>query len=121
VKLEFQSELWVFRTALLCPLVVYASLFILAFTTSAQIPQQAILPLHLLALISFLYLQIFVSKNLVSAETGKSASFSAYLGTSLLIWFWPIGVWFVQPRINRLFAHGPTASPLRPGSALGTS
>jgi uncharacterized RDD family membrane protein YckC len=51
----------------------------------------------------------FVSKNLVLAETSKSASFYDYARPFFLIWFFPVGVWFIQPRINRL--HGqPTPS-----------
>ncbi len=53
----------------------------------------------------------FVSKNLVLAETSKSASFYDYAGPFFLIWFFPVGVWFIQPRINRLYgqpAHSVT-------------
>jgi hypothetical protein len=39
----------------------------------------------------------FVSKNLVVAETGKPASFHDYAGPFFLIWFFPIGIWFIQP------------------------
>jgi hypothetical protein len=29
-----------------------------------------------------------------------------------LIWFFPIGVWIIQPRINRLYAVKKNADPL---------
>jgi uncharacterized RDD family membrane protein YckC len=54
-----------------------------------------------------LYLLYFVSKNLVLAETRKPASFPDYAGPFFLIWFFPIGIWFTQPRINRLYERPP--------------
>jgi len=45
----------------------------------------------------------FVSKSLVLAETGRPAVFYDYAGPFFLVWFFPIGVWIVQPRINRLY------------------
>ena len=45
----------------------------------------------------------FVSKSLVLAETGRPALFYDYAGPFFLVWFFPIGVWIVQPRINRLY------------------
>jgi hypothetical protein len=65
---------------------------------------EMILPFHLLAMVCLLYQPKFVSKSLVMAETGKSKAFRDYAGLFLLIWFFPIGVWFIQPRINQLYA-----------------
>lgn len=42
------------------------------------------------------------SKILKSAETRKSIRFSEHLGEFFLIWFFPIGIWNIQPRINRV-------------------
>jgi uncharacterized RDD family membrane protein YckC len=57
-----------------------------------------------------------VSKNLVLAETSKPASFYDYAGPFFLIWFFPIGVWFTQPRINRLYEQpAPPPMVLGPG------
>jgi len=47
----------------------------------------------------------FVSKSLVMAETGERASFFNCLGPFLLLWFAIIGVWFIQPRVNRLYTE----------------
>ena len=51
----------------------------------------------------------FVSKSLLIAETGKSATFSEYAGEFFLLWFYPIGVWLIQPRINRLYVKTQSA------------
>jgi len=59
---------------------------------------------------SLLYNVYFVSKTLVQAETGKPASFYDYAGPFFLLWFFPVGVWFTQPRINRLYEQHTSAS-----------
>jgi hypothetical protein len=65
----------------------------------------ATVPLSLLAVFCMFYNLYFVAKNLVIAETGRSASFSNYAGPFFLLWFFLIGVWFIQPRINRRYAE----------------
>jgi len=79
-------------------LTLHAVLFLLIF------------PLHLLAMFCLFYLLYFVSKSLVLAETCKPASFNEYAGLFFLIWVFPIGVWFIQPRINRQYAESLCAS-----------
>lgn len=53
-------------------------------------------------LISIYFAYIF-SKLLTMVETRRDVSFGDHAGTFLLIIFFPIGVWFVQPRINKVF------------------
>ncbi len=50
----------------------------------------------------FLIVIIIASKTLVSAETGSNANLGSFLPTALLLFFFPIGLWFIQPRIQRL-------------------
>lgn len=63
-----------------------------------------ILPFHFLAMFCMFYILYFLSKSLVMVETGKRATFYEYAGPFFLFWFFPIGVWFTQPRINQLYA-----------------
>lgn len=96
-----------FRFALIYP-IVYVFIFA-SFIQNPVLSRVAIiLPLHLFAMACVFYSLYFVSKSFVLAETGKSASFYDYAGPFFLIWFFPIGIWVVQPRINRLYATGPT-------------
>ena len=44
----------------------------------------------------------FPAVALVSIETGSEPEFSQYAGTMLQLFFWPIGIWFIQPRLNRI-------------------
>jgi hypothetical protein len=61
---------------------------------------------HLSAIACIFYNFYFISKTLKSVEMGKEAEFGDYALELLLIWFFSlIGVWFIQPSINKLFAE----------------
>jgi hypothetical protein len=67
---------------------------------------------HLMAMFCMLHNQYFVSNSLVVAETGKpTTSFFDYAGPFFLLWFFPVGIWFIQPRINRLYADRKNMEP----------
>src|SRR5437899_1835874 len=89
--------------------LVYPALYIIVFiallqnfTTNPAL-LAIIIPLHFFAMFCIFYGLYFVSKSLVLAETSRPASFYDYAGPFFLIWFFPIGVWFAQPTINRLY------------------
>jgi len=98
---SLQLPMGLFRLA-----VIYPSAYLVAlFVTLCLVPAvpAAIAPFHLLATVCMFYDLYFVSKTLVMAETGRPASFYGFSGPFFLLWFVPIGVWVIQPRINRLF------------------
>lgn len=90
-----------FRLSLIYP-AIYVTYFFSVFSASRP-PSALIVPFHLLAMFCMFYNLYFVSKSLVIAETGRAASFYDYSGPFFLTWFFPIGIWAIQPRINRLF------------------
>lgn len=51
------------------------------------------------ALFQFIF---YPSRAFRTAELKKEVSFGQYFGSFLLIFFWPIGIWWIQPRINRI-------------------
>ena len=89
-----------FRFALLYPAAYIFVFFALFNTTKSALPA-LIFPLHLFAMYCLFYALYFVSKSLALAESAKPVYFYDYAGTLLLLWFFLIGVWFIQPRINR--------------------
>ena len=93
--------------------VIFTSIYVLGFIALFQsvspIAVAVIIPRLLLAAFCMFYNFYFVSKSLVSAETGKNATFNEYAGMFFLLWFYPIGIWFIQPRINRLYAKTQSA------------
>lgn len=52
---------------------------------------------------TYLYMVWYISKSLKTVELGKEAQFSEYISTLFLLWFVPLGIWFIQPRINKIF------------------
>jgi hypothetical protein len=63
----------------------------------------AFIPMHFLMMFCAFHILYFVSKSLLIVETGSPVSFYDYAGAFFLIGFFPVGVWTIQPRINRLY------------------
>jgi hypothetical protein len=92
-------------TLFLLALEVAAFYFIL-FSISIPDPRmlQKIGPLALIGTVCLFYSVRFVARGLVLAETGKDVTFAGYATTFFLLVFFPLGIWVIQPRINRLYA-----------------
>jgi hypothetical protein len=65
----------------------------------------SIIVLHLLSIACILLGVRFAAKTLKSIELGRLAKFGDYAGEFFMIWFSPIGIWILQPRLNRLTSH----------------
>jgi len=61
-----------------------------------------LVPFHLFAMFCIFYSMYFAAKSIRSLELRRDATFSDSLGVFFGLWFFPIGVWFVQPKINRI-------------------
>lgn len=61
-----------------------------------------ILPLHLFSMFCMFYCLYFVSKTFKTVELQRETTFSDFAGEFFLIWFYPIGIWIVQPKINKM-------------------
>lgn len=59
----------------------------------------------LLVMICLFYILSFVARSLTAVERQKQVTFYEYAGAFFLVWFYPIGIWFIQPKINALFAN----------------
>jgi len=60
------------------------------------------IPLHLFSMFCIFYTIYFVAKTIKTVELQREVSFSDFVGEFFLIWFYPIGIWILQPKINRL-------------------
>jgi hypothetical protein len=58
--------------------------------------------LHLFSMVCIFLGLRFAAKTMKSVELGRMAKFGDYAGEFFLIWFSPIGVWILQPRLNKL-------------------
>lgn len=89
-------------------LLIYALLYMGYFGIvfgSLTMPQVYIFIPHLLAMAAIFYSLGFTAKQLTKLEQGKNVSFFSYSGPFFLFWFFPLGVWFVQPKVNELLGN----------------
>jgi hypothetical protein len=61
-----------------------------------------VIPMHLFSMFCIFYLLYFVSKTIKTTELKRTVTFSDFIGEFFMIWFFPIGIWFIQPRINKI-------------------
>ena len=59
--------------------------------------------LPLLTFIGLIYTLRTVSKSIKSLEKGEKASFKDYILDAILLFAMPIGLWFIQPRLNKIY------------------
>lgn len=59
------------------------------------------IPVHVLALFASFYLLYFAAKSLIEIEKANRTAGSDFFSTFIAFWIFPIGVFFVQPRINK--------------------
>lgn len=66
------------------------------------------LPMHLYCFFSFFYAIRFTSKAIASIENNKNVDI-AYYGTYMAgLFFFPIGIWWIQPKINKILRTSVT-------------
>lgn len=61
-----------------------------------------IVPIHLFSMFCIFHTLYFVAKTFKTVELQREVSFSDFAGEFFMIWFYPIGVWIVQPKINKM-------------------
>jgi len=61
--------------------------------------------LFLFALFCMFYCLNFTAKSLRAVELQRPVVFGDYIIEFIFIWFYPLGVWIIQPRINEIFAE----------------
>ncbi|HEY4323054.1 MAG TPA: hypothetical protein VGN20_03685 [Mucilaginibacter sp.] len=64
-----------------------------------------IVPIHLFSMFCIFYCLYFVAKTFKTVELQKEVSFSDFIGEFFLFWFQPVGVWILQPKINKMIAE----------------
>lgn len=59
-------------------------------------------PFHLFAIFCSFYCYYFVARVIKTNELDRPATASDYIGEIVMIWFFFIGIWFLQPKINKM-------------------
>jgi hypothetical protein len=93
-----------FRVAIICPLLFALGAFAFMINPKPYLPP-LIVTLSLFVLVCLIYDFDFVTRNLILAETGQPRMPGEGAVTFLQVFFLPVGVWFIQPRINRLYSE----------------
>jgi hypothetical protein len=96
---QLKMKFGFFKFALLYP-ALYIFVFLAAFQSLNPLWFAVIFPLHLIAIYCMFYCLYFVSKSLALVEMNRPVSFSDYAASFFLLWFYPIGIWIIQPKIN---------------------
>ena len=88
--------------------VIYAATYYVAFTFLADPTQPTtlllLMPFHFAAVVAILYSMVFVARQLATLRVGYKAHVLEGLPEFLSIWFFPVGIWFVQPLVNERLA-----------------
>lgn len=82
-------------------IIIYSDGSGMIFTGFAAIPMFYVL-------YAVIYVFLFPARVLKSVEIRNKASFSEYIGYVLMMIFWPIGVWILQPQINKIVEAEPS-------------
>jgi len=69
-----------------------------------------IFPLHLFSMFCIFYSLYFVAKTFKTVELQRETTFSDFAGEFFMIWFYPIGIWIIQPKVNKMIEDDNTAS-----------
>lgn len=67
-----------------------------------------IIPLHLFSMFCIFYTLYFAAKTIKTVELQRKAELGDYIGEFFMLWFYFIGIWFIQPRINKLIIKKET-------------
>ena len=109
VKMNLTKFKWIFFIPLTYLLLFWLFVYFVLFriVSNGVEPNRGILaviiPLHLFSMACLLYCTYFAAKSLKAVELQRPVTFSDYVGEFFLFVFFPIGVWFIQPKINRIF------------------
>lgn len=67
----------------------------------------AALLLHLFSMFCIFYCLYVAARTLRATELKRPVTFGDFVGEFFLMWFFPVGVWIIQPRINKIIAREP--------------
>jgi hypothetical protein len=111
---ELKLNVTRFRIFMLLPILYFVFAFFMlgsleGNTENGQEPNwdtfALIVPLHLFSMFCIFYCLYFVAKTYKTVELQRKVIFSDFIGEFFMIWIFPVGIWFIQPKINRLMKN----------------
>jgi hypothetical protein len=85
-------------------LIIYTFASIHLISENTDVYGGMIFPLHFLAMFAMFYCLYFVAKTYKTVELQRTVTFSDYAGEFFLFWFFPVGIWVIQPKINAMIS-----------------
>lgn len=98
-------KIWGFRAAVILALTLLVFLFWATENKTIATSDYFMLLLFIgvpIYLGLMIYSVLHAAKTLKTIELGRLAKIDEYAGEAFLIWMVPLGVWFIQPRLNKL-------------------
>ncbi len=62
-----------------------------------------IVPLHLFSMFCIFHTIYFAAKTIKTVELKRKVGFGDFIGEFFLLWFYFIGIWVIQPKVNNLY------------------
>lgn len=135
IPVEFRLKTGMFKFFVIFPLVYFIAICLALFwffsiigilpygtiQTGETIPPLIgflpliFIPIHFFCIFCSFYCMYFTARTIKTAELQRAARLDDYIGEFFLIWFFPIGVWILQPRLNKLVIDD-TNNQYQPGS-----
>lgn len=60
-----------------------------------------IIPLHLISMFGIFHSIYFAAKTIKTVELKRNVGFGDFVGEFFLLWFYIIGIWIIQPKVNK--------------------
>jgi hypothetical protein len=98
-KIEFNYNFWIINTFIWT--MTYFAVTVISDGQGMTFNGIEIIPL-LYVFYAVLNCMAFPARLLKSIEKGKKAELGEYIGDFFLVLFLPVGIWFLQPRINKI-------------------
>jgi hypothetical protein len=98
-----------YRVAIIFPLL-FTFVALAVIVSNNSWPIALTLSAGIFAFSCLLYDFNFVARTLYLAETGEPPMMGDTSLTILQLWFFPVGAWFIQPRVNRLYSETETSN-----------
>lgn len=116
IREDLRMKTNLFKAALIFSIIYFAGFFgvilnfenLLSMTFSEELFFRIfpiILSLHLLAIVAVIYALIFAAKTIKTAELQRKLKSDEFIGEFFMICFFIVGIWILQPQINKIYDY----------------
>ncbi|MCT4624768.1 MAG: hypothetical protein N4A46_14195 [Schleiferiaceae bacterium] len=113
---KLQKNTTLFKICVVLPAIaalISAFGFVNAIYDPYESPQllSFLVVLNLISSLAMFYSFYFMGRIIKTAEHQADVAFRDYLAEIFMIWFYFIGIWFLQPKVNRIIQKDYSAEP----------